>query len=392
MAVGDVGLQGKREGLGRRFGFGYVTKCLPQGYLGCHAFGSMGTRMLQAIQNVHRGGAQLTDPDTLLDRPIDPSIAEPTAEPQSYRLLGDVPGDTGGRLKLIQRTRGLESWFNRSDDGKEGFTLDGFRGDPLWNVAALGPELCHMLGFMEIGPALRTIPDAAEANGALDRLEALGGSLVATPIRFYEPTGHPRVDDVAYAEVFTRLGLLPIARDTVEANHDVNFHFQAVFLPHYVVEEKRAEGRALFAFRDWVAAHAPEARALDGRLLSEHVTEAIVSFAEVVDHVTGSPQVGLNPQIPAYISLVNEQPCTFDYWLGRYLDDGCTPETYFRAWFGPELGLPTETRCGVEAFIELHAAQDPRFRMRVAVPRRGHRERTLERLEAARRVAARSVG
>jgi len=255
----------------------------------------------------------------LAERSRDTSAADPPSDEHSYRIVATCAGDYGGRLKIIRNESAFDTWMNH----ERGFGGDGLSGDPAWMVELLGERACAALGMHALGPRERTLPDADEVNAALDALDGQLDPEDRTALRFYEPQGYNTVSDVEYAEVFAREGRLPVAHGTSEAAHDLHFHFLGVLLPAEVIRHKRAEGRALLAFRDWVAAEPSVAE------LAPALQQAVVAWAETVDDLTGGPQIALNPLVPVGISEKDEYPDNFRWWSVRRLAHD-TPRAHLR--------------------------------------------------------------
>lgn len=269
--------------------------------------------------------AACRDRATLAARTLDPTVADPPDPDHSYRVVGSIPGNHGGRLKTLRNESGLSTWMNRAEGQ---FAGDGFAGDPFWNDEVIGEALAAWLGLVRLSPTTRLQPDAVEANAALDALNARVPAELHTVVRFYEPAGDAHVPDEDYMVRFVRDLQLPIAACTFEASHDVNFHYLSVLLPPEAVWQKQREGLALLALRDQVRAEGREGEVgPGGRTRGQALDTLVTNWAETVDRFTGAPVVGLAPSVPTNISRADREPDAFLYWACTFCPPGTTPRS-----------------------------------------------------------------
>ena len=169
-------------------------------------------------------------------------------ESTSYRMVGTVPGDNGGKFRVLERDQTLENWVNYN--ARNG---DGFRGDPETNIQIFGEAAAAELGIKKEGSNYILLPDAKEINIRLDRLDALTQDpQLKTSIRFYEPTG--RVPREEYLRHWAYEGKLPLAAQGDEALHDVNVHLKGFLLPNEMIEIERNKVRIYLEWGEFIEA------------------------------------------------------------------------------------------------------------------------------------------
>ncbi len=271
---------------------------------------------------------RLASPALLLREPLDTALTDAFSVETSYRMVGQLPSALGGRLNLMRREEGVEDWYNYVPDRFD-YSDDQFRGHPGWARTLLGRPLAAALGMVEIDARHVTTPTASGADAALDALDDLSQDpALRTSLRFYPtPLDAPRVPDGVYARAFAFEGRLPIATHTMEAAHDVHFHLAGTFLPPEAVAYLRAVGRAFYAALDALE-RAGVLGAEEGRAAA---SRAETAYAEAVDHVTGAPMVGFNPDMPLDISMRGKVPCSFLHWFAPHYAEGRTAGAHARA-------------------------------------------------------------
>ncbi len=307
-----------------------------------------------------RGAAQLApgvpSPVELAGRRLSSRGRESAKLPYAYRLIGEVPGPRGGRLRVLSAKDDAGS---RSGGAAER-NADAFRGDPTSPIDFLGPEAAAFLGIRRVGRSAVTTPDHNELNAALNEYNESASSEDRVRMGFYRPRSksvsdrdyawrfatrleHPLSDvdrpllsRLSYALFGPRVpyGTGPAA-DADEALHDINVHLLGIFLPTEALEHRAAQVAAVREFdafvrrrhwllRLWHAFWSRKGEKLEVESVAA-VADIISRAAQRVDLVTGF----VGPNIAPFNSPGNMREVIADH-----MALGSTPLEYLRRELG----------------------------------------------------------
>ncbi|MEW6055777.1 MAG: hypothetical protein AB1540_04110 [Bdellovibrionota bacterium] len=330
---------------------------------------------------------QRFDPVLIDGKPLLSEARESTwwGKKKSYRVIGSVAGDHGGKLRVLERGPDAEFWMQES----KGLD-DEFRGDPRWVIHVLGEDAAARLGIRQISNRHILIPDATEVQGAVDAFNRTAAPEDQIAVSFYEPKRKNHVPSYEYAREFVVNGRLPIAKSGRESVHDINYHMLGVLLPPEALNQLRKQMSVIFDFRVYLAQRKLLAKKMNRHWkIGDWIDQHIDGIAVEVDNITNGPVMALNPNVPASLSGVNRYRDVFDFWILGHFDLEKSPEQYLVN------SIPISHRdCSPELkkvwseFLQEKEATDLDFKKPLDWSKERVREETIRRLNVIKRGSA----
>lgn len=174
----------------------------------------------------------------------------------------ELEGRHGGKRHVVRKLDG-KPWGSEYQEA-----VNAPQGDPRSYIELLGVEGAKFFGFEMLSETEMTVPDAAEFNGAIEKINVklVAQGLAPIPIRLYEQHGSAVVD---YVDHWGN-GLAPLnAKLNTHRVHDLSVHSGVVFLPPEVAEHSQFVTKELIRFAD-----AAQAEVLDIASRTEGLDEA----------------------------------------------------------------------------------------------------------------------
>lgn len=151
---------------------------------------------------------------------------------ETVRTIGEMPGSHGGKLIILEKKPGKYSWYSQ-------FSIfqGADQGDPRGISHTLGVELAYFFGVREISSDRMTIPDAAEINGAIKKLNKnlLSLGYKPIPIHYYEQSIRNH-KDLLFLKMFAEEKSLPFNDSGSLLVHDVSYHLSSVLLTEELLQ------------------------------------------------------------------------------------------------------------------------------------------------------------
>lgn len=196
-----------------------------------------------------------------------------TSVDSSVEFAGEsIKGDHGGFLSIIKRKKGMHwsssyaSTTNQNDP----------QSDPRSFAYVFGTRTAYFFGFREIDADTMTIPDVAEFNGALEKINRIltrqGDAPI--PIQYTEVAAFQ--DPLPYVLNFVLENKLASAAKGHLRIHDL-VHFGAIAIPPAVLEHHSLQSRRVLQFYDWlnrtIDQHPEWTWIADAKILNQMVSE-----------------------------------------------------------------------------------------------------------------------
>lgn len=172
----------------------------------------------------------------------------------SIRMVGQIKGEHGGYLIVLERKALFDSWFSTFS-----FVRYANQGDPRSLVSVLGPSLALFFGVRELPNGRITIPDPQELMGAIKKLSVTLVSLGYKPIPIqYYPHSIENIDHLMFIKKIIETFAFPYADHGLVQIHDAAYHLATLVLPAEVLLPLLARYNWALQFYYYAQSHYPE--------------------------------------------------------------------------------------------------------------------------------------